>query len=169
MPPDDWLREDLRELKAAVKGFARDVQDLVVRAVGIEHRLQTAEEQLAAAVVEVGTIKDAAFAVAVREAVAAGSTTHVTTPGAAAPAPPAPPRVGVLEALGDSQVQLLKRPVIGPMVGLFYLAAATTILAALLGVPARQVRAWLPGGDVEETTPAERGGDDDAAEEGGVP
>ena len=134
---DDWLREDLRELKGTLAVLGKDVNAVLLRVVGVEHRLGTAEDRIEK----------------LREA-DTPATREVTTPGAAIPKPP---RIGVLEAFGDSQVRLLTRPVIGPIVGLFYLAVLAGLLGALLGVPASQVRAWWSGPDAEQATD-----DDDA-------
>ena len=74
-------------------------------------------------------------------------------------------RTTILEALLEGQVRLLTRPIIGPIVGLFYLAAAVALAGALLGIPANQVRAWwgVPDAALDDT---DAGGDDDAGDGG---
>lgn len=166
MGEDGWLREDLRELKSAIADVAKDFQDVLVRLVGLEHRLSTVEA-------DITEVKQA-----IKEAHPRGRPT--TTPGAVVPTPkeplpslgvngeprvggsartPPPPRVGLLEALQASQVRLLQRPLLGSLVGVFYLTVLAALIGALLGIPARQVRAWFPSTpvyeDVDESPPTD--------------
>jgi hypothetical protein len=172
---DDWLREDLREFKGTLADLGRDVNAVLLRVVGVEHRLGAAESRLDALHKEIVNLRrqNAPTARAVTDPGATAPVGPVSPPPRFPPTPPSvlplrAPRLSLMEALAASQVKLLARPVIGPIVGLFYLAAAAALMGALLGIPASQVRDWwgapadvddddaVPSEDDVEVPPAAR-------------